>query len=98
MKKLTCPSCKKNISFWNFAKAPTPFHLKCDHCHTELKLENHAGVILGIAIAFALITGLLISTFNIFNFFVILLSVAASFEVILFILISAFEIKLIAKK
>ena len=55
MKSLFCSACEKPVSFLNFAKAPTPFHLKCDHCNTKLRFHQHTGFLLGLAIFFALL-------------------------------------------
>ncbi len=56
MNKLLCPDCNSEIGFFAFAKAPTPWHLKCNSCSTKLRLEKNsflfffAAVLCGAAI------------------------------------------------
>ena len=58
MNNFKCPNCQNTINLWNFAKAPTPFHLKCDHCKQKLKLQKHSkliiffGVLIGVVVGF----------------------------------------------
>jgi hypothetical protein len=50
MKELKCPACQGTIGLWTFAKAPTPWHLKCNHCKAKLTLGEYSGVTLVIAL------------------------------------------------
>jgi len=58
MSDLKCPNCQNTISLWNFAKAPTPSLLKCDHCKERVTLQKHSrlmvfiGTLIGAAIGF----------------------------------------------
>lgn len=50
MNDLTCPACQHAMTFWNIAKAPTPYHLTCNHCKTKLKNQRHSLFILSIGV------------------------------------------------
>ena len=59
MNELTCPVCQNRISFLNFAKAPTPFHLKCKQCKSKLRLKKYRGLLLGVGLTIGLSIGIL---------------------------------------
>ena len=84
---LACPECKTEMSFFQFMKAPTPFHLTCSSCNTKLKLDNYPGLILGIAILVGITTGVIIIILDLLLIFElgILVFVAFMLEVALYL-------------
>jgi hypothetical protein len=56
MKELIYPVCGSPMSVFTFAKAPTPWHLKCENCNAKLKLRKSSalGVILASIIGSAI--------------------------------------------
>jgi hypothetical protein len=57
MVKLKCPNCSQEISFFAFARAPTPWHMKCDKCETKLKQESYKWTLMLIAVCFGMVLG-----------------------------------------
>ena len=43
MGKLICPNCQSAMTFFQFAKAPTPWHLLCPQCGVSLKANKYLG-------------------------------------------------------
>lgn len=40
MAYLKCPSCRSDMKFLSFLKAPTPWHMKCHECGLKLKQDK----------------------------------------------------------
>jgi hypothetical protein len=57
-----CPACRGALSLWTGLKAPTPFHLRCSHCKTKLRIEIKGFWLLLIFIV-VLVVGLAIAWF-----------------------------------
>ena len=55
---LECPNCNERMSFLSFAKAPTPWNMKCHKCDTKLKQSKYKGASLLVAIIFGLVLGM----------------------------------------
>jgi len=52
----SCPSCGKAITLWRIMAAPTPFHLSCKACKSNLRLQNSPkGVIIAGAVIIAIV-------------------------------------------
>jgi hypothetical protein len=98
MNRLTCPTCEKPLSFWNVAKAPTPFHLKCDHCHAKLRFEKHAGSIFGVALGFGVIIGFVTARLSAGALILALIAAVAVFEAAFFLIASGMNLKLIPRE
>ena len=64
MEKLVCPHCRQEMRFTTFLKAPTPWHLKCSHCQTKLKLEKYNLHALFIAFLIGIVTGIGLSYYD----------------------------------
>ena len=95
MNQLSCPACEKPLSLWNVAKAPTPFHLKCDHCRTKLGFERHVGwITFAIALVFGMVVGFAAADFGIDAVIIALILGVVVFEVAMFLIGSAMNLKL----
>jgi len=57
MKKLKCPKCQDDISFQAFAKALTPWNIRCSNCNSKLK-GKHAGITFSISVILGIVIGL----------------------------------------
>lgn len=88
MKKLKCPECQDAISFTAFAKAPTPWHIKCQNCKSKLKVGKYAGTTFSLALLLGMTIGFIFSVYNIsFMYFILsLLLIAIVAEYICFTL------------
>lgn len=102
MAKLICPACEKDMSFMNFSKAPTPWHIKCQYCKAPLKLGRSnltclvlsivAGVVLGVsAVLLFQVTGIALIGISVFLIGIVL------FEWLVFVSLPKFGVSL-AKK
>jgi len=52
MNSLSCPNCDHEMKLNTYAKAPSPWHLKCGHCSQKLRFDKYrviAAVIGGCA-------------------------------------------------
>ncbi len=99
MNRLKCPSCAKPLSFLNLAKAPTPFHLKCDHCQMKLRFGRHAAPIFVGALLFGFLVGLVMFALGLgtTGFLVGLVVVLAVGEMTFFIVASALKLPLVSR-
>lgn len=41
MEALTCLHCKTQMDFTTFIRSATPWHLKCGHCQTKVRLKKY---------------------------------------------------------
>ena len=72
-----------------FLKSPTPWHLKCAHCQTKLRLkkfEFHAFLI-AIIIGIVALSGLSYYNASSITYALILTAIVAGFEYLFFIII-----------
>jgi hypothetical protein len=97
MPKLKCPSCDKALSFWNVAKAPTPFHLKCDHCRTKLSFHGLSWPVLVAAILFGLVLGVATHRLAALPALVGVIVAIAVFETTFFLLASVMNFRLVVR-
>ena len=96
MEKLTCPKCQNEMDFTAFLKSPTPWHLKCAHCKTKLRLDKYElyTFLIAITIGILAISGL--SHFNASPavYAVVLTTVVAGFEYLIFTMARKFGVGL----
>jgi uncharacterized membrane protein YjjP (DUF1212 family) len=99
MNQLKCPACEKPLSFLNVAKAPTPFHLTCDHCHTKLRFEKHGVAALVLVLLLGLLAGgaTLLLGGGYVDVIATMILAGIIFEVIYFILASKMNFRLIVR-
>ncbi len=99
MNKLSCPECQSEIGFITFAKAPTPWHLKCYSCSTQVKLEKNNYFILFIAILCGVGIGLLLTakTFGTFAFLISIVCAILAFEYLIYNYVKIMKIRIIKK-
>jgi uncharacterized protein (DUF983 family) len=89
MEKLRCPNCQNEMNFITFAKAPTPWHLKCQYCGSNLKGEKYYAI---TTLAITLFFGMLIGGLCAFSgvpfipFLLILIAFAVSCEYVFYLL------------
>lgn len=99
MKELLCPNCNKGIGFWNMAKSPTPFHMKCDQCGTKLKVKKFAWLVTGIALVAGLSIGILAGMRRPMGEFIAVLILGVMiFEVVAYIVLRLTGVKLERRK
>jgi len=55
MESLKCPNCETRMTFITFAKAPTPWHLKCSNCKANLKIGKYQIIFAVTAFIFGMI-------------------------------------------
>ena len=97
MRKLKCPSCDKALSFWNVAKAPTPFHLKCDHCGTKLSFHGLSWLVFVVAMLFGLVLGVATHRLAALPALVGIIVAVAVFEITFFLVASVMNFRLVAR-
>ncbi len=92
MKELKCPACQGSIGLWTFAKAPTPWHLKCGRCKAKLTLGKYSGVTFVIALF-----GVFLAIYLVPSFLVLMLAIII-FEVGGYLLLRTLEVSLALKQ
>ena len=45
-----CPNCQKSLTIEHFEDFPSPFNMKCPHCHAKLKETKMTPILLLIAV------------------------------------------------
>ena len=100
MENLECPNCQNPITFLQFFKAPTPWHLKCQECNAKLKVGKYAGITFTLALVIGLIIGLTTDIYDIpmIYFFIILIFLAFGAEIVVYLLYRRFRISLVLRK
>ena len=97
MNKLKCPSCDNALSFWNVAKAPTPFHLKCDHCRTKLRFAGLSWPVLAAALLFGVAIGVATHRLAALPALIAVIVAVAAFEITFFLVASMMNFRLTAR-
>ena len=102
MKKLSCPKCLDNISFITFLKAPSPWHIKCDHCQAKLKVDDGIGSTIAatIIVIFAILLGFINYHYNLTltHIVIILISIGTLAEILFYFLARTLGFHLEIKK
>ena len=96
MEKLTCPTCQKKMDFMAFLKSPTPWHLKCGHCQTKLRLKKYELEAFLIAVTVGVLALTVLSHFQAtsLTYAVVLTAVVAGFEYLFFQAVKKFGVAL----
>jgi hypothetical protein len=99
MKKLVCPNCESPMSVFTFAKAPTPWHLKCSNCNAKLKLGKGSIPILILASIIGLSIGFVFKILQLPMLYslLMLILVVIIFEGLLFYICELLEIDLVRR-
>lgn len=96
---LICPKCSKEMNFFQFAKAYSPWHMKCKYCKTKLKLEKHRLSMSVLAVTLGVVFGI-IAVFSAKSNEFIFLNLIIAFiviEIILFWVVKKLSIKLVVQ-
>jgi hypothetical protein len=64
MDDLKCPACQDSITFWNFARAPSPYHLTCDRCKARLKIQKYSLSVICISVVATVVITVICLLFN----------------------------------
>jgi hypothetical protein len=96
MEKLTCPKCQNEMDFMGFLKSPTPWHLKCAHCKTKLRLDKYElyTFLIAISLGIVAISGLSYFKASPVVYAVVLTAVVAGFEYLIFTMARKFGVGL----
>ena len=96
MKTLTCPNCQNEMDFMAFLKSPTPWHLKCAHCKTKLRLKKYELEAFLIAVTVGVLILTVLSHFETtsLTYAVVLTAVVAGFEYLFFHAVKKFGVGL----
>ena len=84
------------MDFMAFLKSTTPWHLKCDHCQTKLRLKKYELEAFLMAVTVGVLTLTVLSHFQTtsLTYAVVLTAVVAGFEYILFHAMKKFGVEL----
>jgi uncharacterized protein (DUF983 family) len=96
MEALTCPKCQTQMDFTAFLKSPTPWHLKCGHCRSKLRLKKYEmeGFLFAVTLGVVALTALSHFKATSLVYAVVLTATVIAFEYLFFSMVKKFGVGL----
>jgi len=96
MEALTCPKCHTQMDFMAFLKSLTPWHLKCAHCQSKVRLKKYELELFLLAVTVGVVALKVLASFEASSliYAVALTATVAGFEYVAFMVARKFGVGL----
>jgi uncharacterized protein (DUF983 family) len=96
METLTCPKCQTKMDFMAFLKSLTPWHLKCSHCQSKVRLKKYELELFLLAITVGVVVLKVLASFDASSliYAVVLTAAVAGFEYVAYMVARKFGVGL----